>query len=144
MSLQLRIVTPDGEVVSTQVDTVRITGVEGEFGILPGHLPFLSGLEVGPAAFEVGKITRYFALGQGYAEVFQDNVNVFVETADEATDIDEDSAKKMLAEAEETLKSLEDDIDSQEYKSAHLLQKRALTQLDIAKLAVEYDRPGEK
>ena len=52
MSLQLRIVTPDGEVVSTQVDTVRITGVEGEFGILPGHLPFLSGLEVGPAAFE--------------------------------------------------------------------------------------------
>jgi F-type H+-transporting ATPase subunit epsilon len=42
--LYLEVVTPDKVLVSREVDTVVAPGTEGEFGILPGHIPFLSGI----------------------------------------------------------------------------------------------------
>ncbi|HEX7666861.1 MAG TPA: ATP synthase F1 subunit epsilon, partial [Polyangiaceae bacterium] len=39
MAIQLEIVTPKGRALKETVDEVRAPSVEGEFGILPGHLP---------------------------------------------------------------------------------------------------------
>ena len=43
----LEVVTPDRVVVSTEADVVVAPGVEGQFGVLFGHGPFLSALEIG-------------------------------------------------------------------------------------------------
>ena len=42
--IKLEVVTPDQVVVSEMVDAVVATGMEGEFGVLPGHIPFLASL----------------------------------------------------------------------------------------------------
>ncbi|MBW2375487.1 MAG: ATP synthase F1 subunit epsilon, partial [Deltaproteobacteria bacterium] len=45
--LQLDVVTPSGSVLSAQVDSVQAPSVEGEFGVLPNHLPLLAALKCG-------------------------------------------------------------------------------------------------
>ena len=54
--LHLEIVTPERVLVSREVDTVVAPGTEGEFGILPGHIPFLSGIIPGELRFELSLI----------------------------------------------------------------------------------------
>ncbi len=46
-TLLLEVVTPDRQVVSTEVDIVVLPGVQGQFGVLVNHIPFLSALEIG-------------------------------------------------------------------------------------------------
>jgi F-type H+-transporting ATPase subunit epsilon len=45
--LLLEIVTPQGLVFSSEVDEVTASGSEGEFGVLPGHVPFITTLKIG-------------------------------------------------------------------------------------------------
>ena len=40
--VHLDIVTPERRVVSRELDEVVLPGVEGSFGVLPGHAPMLS------------------------------------------------------------------------------------------------------
>ena len=51
--LQLDVVTPMGSVLSMQVDSVQAPSVEGEFGVLPNHLPLLAALKCGLLGWEV-------------------------------------------------------------------------------------------
>ncbi|MDR2161181.1 MAG: F0F1 ATP synthase subunit epsilon, partial [Desulfovibrio sp.] len=55
MALHLEIVTPDGPVLSRQVDYVSVPGTEGVFGVLPGHIPLLSALAVGSLHYDAGE-----------------------------------------------------------------------------------------
>ncbi len=45
--LKLEIVTPYGLILSEDVDEVSCTGSEGDFGVLPGHVPFFTTLKIG-------------------------------------------------------------------------------------------------
>ena len=57
-TLQLEIVTPDKVVVSQTVDYVGVPGIEGEFGVLPHHVPLLSAL----VRYRDGKYLPYFLI----------------------------------------------------------------------------------
>jgi ATP synthase F1 epsilon subunit len=78
--LALDIVTPQGVSLSTQADEVTASGVLGEFGVFPGHLPMLSALKPGPFAFKRQGEAFKTTLGAGYAEVGPDRVVVLVNT----------------------------------------------------------------
>ena len=45
--LLLEVVTPDRKLLSAEADVVVLPGVEGQFGVLHGHVPFLSALDIG-------------------------------------------------------------------------------------------------
>ena len=55
----LEIVTPEKKVLSEQVDIVVAPGEEGEFGVLPNHIPFLTKIKVGELRFRIGGSARY-------------------------------------------------------------------------------------
>jgi F-type H+-transporting ATPase subunit epsilon len=74
--LHLDIVTPEMLVVSETVDEVTAQGVEGDFGVLPGHITFLTALRPGPLVYRVGENTRRVELGGGIAEVLDDRVTI--------------------------------------------------------------------
>lgn len=80
-SLQLEIVTPDKVVVSQPVDYIGVPGVEGEFGILPHHVPLLSALAIGHLYFRVGDKTRMCSSPGGFAEVSGNTITVLAESA---------------------------------------------------------------
>lgn len=73
-TIRLEIVTPRGRVLAASVDEVTAPSVEGEFGVLPGHLPLLAALRVGIVAYRQGQETKRCAVGRGFAEAGPDKL----------------------------------------------------------------------
>jgi F-type H+-transporting ATPase subunit epsilon len=125
----LEIVTPEKKVVSELVDIVVAPGGEGEFGVLPNHIPFLSKLKVGELRFRIGSATRYIALMGGYAEVLPDHVTVLAPAAVEAGEIDIIRAKAARERAERRLAEAKDRF---EFTQAQAALQRAIARLRIS------------
>ncbi|MEW6162644.1 MAG: F0F1 ATP synthase subunit epsilon [Nitrospirota bacterium] len=126
--LKLEIVTPDGLKFSEDVDEVVASGSEGEFGVLPGHAPFLTTLKIGMVTYKKGNEVGYVFVNKGYAEVGPDKVVVLADSAELAEDIDVERAKAAMKRAEERLKKTEE-IDFARAESA---LERATTRIQIA------------
>ena len=128
--LLLEIVTPQGLVVSEEVDEVTASGSEGEFGVLPGHVPFVTTLKVGILTCKKGNETKYFFVNWGYAEVGFEKVLILADSAEKADDIDIERAKAAMKRAEERLKKAEE-ID---FKRAEAALERAVIRTEIAEV----------
>ena len=99
--MKLEIVTPYSKVVDTEVEEVTATGKIGEFGVLPGHAPFLTSLKIGELAYKNNGVTEHMALNWGYFEICDDKIIILVETAEAAADIDLERARAAQGRAEE-------------------------------------------
>ncbi len=132
--LRLEVVTPDKVLVSREVDTVVAPGVEGEFGLLPGHIPFLSGIQPGELRYEAAGKKEFVAVTDGFAEVSEDHVSVLVEAAEKATDIDMERARSAMERAKERLarERGEEDVD---FLRAEAALRRAMIRLKVASKA---------
>lgn len=102
--LKLEIVTPNGLILSEEVDEVVCSGSEGEFGVLPGHVPFFTTLKIGMLTYKKGNEARFVFVNWGYAEVGPDRVMVLADSAEKSDDIDVERAKAAMKRAEERLK----------------------------------------
>lgn len=105
--LRLEIVTPYGLVFSDDVDEFTATGSEGEFGVLPGHAPFLTALKTGMLTYKKGAEMGYFFVSGGYAEVGPDKTTILADSSERAEDIDTERARAAMKRAEERLKQME-------------------------------------
>ncbi len=126
--LQLDIVTPYGQVLSEEVDEVSAQGTEGDFGVLAGHVPFVTTLKIGILSYRKGNVTEYVFVNSGYAEVTPDKVVIMADSAEKAEDIDVERAKASLKRAEERLKRAEE-ID---YARALASLERATIRIQLA------------
>jgi F-type H+-transporting ATPase subunit epsilon len=101
----LEVVTPQGSAISQEVEEVTAPGAKGEFGVLPGHTPFLSALRAGVLRFRAGGQPRAWAIGPGYVEVTGgDKVVLLTRSSQRAEDVDLVQAKKELEEADAAAK----------------------------------------
>jgi F-type H+-transporting ATPase subunit epsilon len=128
--LKVEIVTPYKKVLTEEVDEITASGSLGEFGVLPGHAPFLSSLKIGELAYKKDGAVTHLALNWGYFEVEDDKVTVLVETAELADEIDLERAKAALGRAEEALKKLHPEDKSFRVYEAAL--ERALIRMQVA------------
>jgi len=106
--LKLEIVTPYGLILSEDVDEVSCTGSEGDFGVLPGHVPFFTTLKIGMLSYKKGNSTKYVFVNWGYAEVEPERVMILADSAEKSEDIDVERAKAAMKRAEERLKKAEE------------------------------------
>ncbi len=128
--LNLEIITPEKTLVKETVDLVEAKGVEGEFGILPGHTQFLAALEIGEIRYvKDGKMTQ-LAANRGFAEVVDDKVIMLVDTAEYADQIDVERAKRAQERAESALKAMP--YDHTEYRMYELALIRAILRISVA------------
>ena len=128
--LKLELITPHRKVVSEEVDEITATGTLGEFGVLPGHAPFLTSLKIGELSYKKGGAVFHLAVNAGYFEVVNDLVTVLVDSSERAEEIDLERAKKAQARAEEGLKSVSQ--EDKEYKEMELALQRALIRMQVA------------
>lgn len=97
--MRLDVVTPEGlKIRDLEVYSVTLPGILGELGILPGHVPLISALSVGPLVIETNEGIKVYAVANGYVEVFEDTVRVLAETCESAEEIDVERAKTKLEE----------------------------------------------
>src|SRR5512137_909840 len=130
MALTLDIVTPERRVLSVTCDEVRAPGVQGGFGIRRGHTSFMSGLEPGRLTYVEGGREHHFAIGGGFLQVADDKVIVLADTAEAATDIDVDRARRALSDAQDRLKRLSQDDRNHAEEEARV--RRAAARLGVA------------
>lgn len=127
--IRLEVVTPDRMVLSTDVDIVVATGTEGEFGVLHGHIPFLSTLQEGELRYRVGTAINYMAVTGGFAEVLPDKVTILAEAAENAREIDLDRAKRAKERAEQRLAQAK--REETDHIRAEAALKRALVRMKV-------------
>jgi F-type H+-transporting ATPase subunit epsilon len=105
--IQLEIVTPRGRALTASVDEVTAPSVNGEFGVLPGHLPLLAALRTGLVSYRQGNETTRCAVGAGFAEAGPDKLIILTDEYTERAQIDPVLVRKDLAEVEQELAKLE-------------------------------------
>ncbi len=130
-SLFLEIVTPERVVVSQEVDMVVAPGTEGEFGVLPGHVLFLSGIVPGELRYTSGSERESMVVTGGFAEVSNDRVSILVDAAEKVSDIDVDRAQSAIERAKERLAKdrKSEDID---FERANAALGRAMVRTSVA------------
>lgn len=117
--LTLNIVSPDAS-ISQEVDEVSMPGVEGDFGVLPGHTPFFTVLRPGTMWYRQGAEKHTLLVAMGFVEVLPDKVSVLAQVAERAEDLDEARAEAGLKRAEEVLGVAKHDIDFEQARAALL------------------------
>ncbi len=128
--LLLEVVTPDRLVLSTEADVVVCPGVEGQFGVLVGHIPFLSALEIGEMYYRKGGQTEYLAVSGGFAEVTGEKVTIVAESAEKGREIDVERAKRAQERAEKRLAAAKTaEID---WARAEAAMRRSLVRTKVA------------
>ena len=113
-SLTLNFTLPSkGLYVNTPVEMVILPGSDGEFGVMPSHVPTISTLKPGVVSVQEeasGPLKKYFISG-GFASVNGDSVlNITTLEAAEIEDIDPDAVKVGLAQYSEAYASATDDL----------------------------------
>lgn len=99
MSLKICVIAPDGLIWDTTADEVVLPSLTGQLGILTGHAPLITALEIGILRTKVDSIwTPIIVLG-GFAVVKNDEVIVLISGVEEIKKQDYTQAKELLAQA---------------------------------------------
>ena len=130
MSLTLEIVTPEARVYSDTIDSVVIPTVEGEIGILPGHIPLLTQVADGELRVTKGATTTSLAIGGGFAEIDGDKVSVLAERAIAEEQIDERFVEEAMKRAEQAIKEAKN-MDPNEFEHLQNMVRFSGSQLAL-------------
>ena len=125
--LLLEIVTPEAKAFSGEVEMVVLPGVEGEFGVLPMHVPLMTQLLPGEVRIlQDGKQTE-LVVGTGFVEVTQTHVSILTDMAMSDTEIDEQAVEEAVKRAEARVH--EKDLGSEQIAEIERTIARSLAQL---------------
>lgn len=97
----LEIVTPYQHFYEGRVETVILTSLDGELGVLPGHAPLVVALTPGITKISVDGSDKYAMLTEGFAEISQHLVLVVCNAAEWPEEIDVKRAKEAYDRAYE-------------------------------------------
>jgi F-type H+-transporting ATPase subunit epsilon len=104
--IELEIVTPRGRALGCSCDEVTAPSVQGEFGVLPGHLPVVAALRTGIVSYRQGAETKKVAVGSGFAEAGEDKLLILSDEYAERKDIDPVLVRKELDEVQKKLEKV--------------------------------------
>ena len=105
MSLNVRVITPDKVVWDADTEEIILPSSTGQLGILTGHAPLLTALDIGVMRLKTGSKWTSIVLMEGFAEVEKDTVTVLCNGAEEADSIDATTAQ---ADLEKTILLVEE------------------------------------
>jgi len=105
--MHLTVTTPRGYLVQAEVDEISAPGALGEFGILPGHIPFMSVLKPGVLSYRSKDGLKQLAVGDGILQVARvsdgDKIEVLVNRGEHGKDVDRQAAERELGAADAEL-----------------------------------------
>jgi F-type H+-transporting ATPase subunit epsilon len=128
-TINVDIVSAEGEIFSGQATMVFVPAVQGDIGIAPRHAPLLTTLKAGEVRVQTPDGEEHgFYVGGGALEIQPQRVTVLADTALRARDLDEAAALAAKQRAEDALREKSDQITIAEAQ-AELV--RALAQIKM-------------
>ncbi|MCI8382873.1 MAG: ATP synthase F1 subunit epsilon [Lachnospiraceae bacterium] len=126
----LKIITPDRVFYEKPVKMVEFNTVEGEIGVLPGHIPMTVIIKPGVLTITEEDNSREAALHAGFAEILQNQVTILAEIIEWPEEINATRAQEAKERAEERLRTKDVGTD---VSRAEIALKRALTRINVLK-----------
>jgi F-type H+-transporting ATPase subunit epsilon len=131
-TLHLEITTPEKVLFSDEVTNLEAPGADGEFQILPGHTPFLTGLNIGHLVFSHNDELVRVSVSGGFCEFKNNKAVVIAHTAEQREDIDVARAEEARKRAQGRIDNASDpDIDIDRAKLALL---RAINRINLTEM----------
>ena len=132
MALNVKVITPDKTVWDDKVEEVVLPSTTGQLGILSGHAPLLTALEIGVLRVRPGKEWKNIALMGGFAEVENDEIKILVNGAELGDNIDRNAAQTAYQEAQSRFDKVGNSDDRQEKIQAESSMKKARARLQAS------------
>lgn len=126
--IKLEVVTPERIVFSQDVDFVVVPGTEGELGVLPGHAPLVTSVDIGVLKIKSANKEEKLAVSGGFFEVREDKAVLLAITAERPEEIDINRANEAKRRAEQRLANRTSDVDLQRAESA---LRRAVNRINV-------------
>ena len=106
--LRFHLVSPEAELFAGDVDQVVVPGALGDFGVLPGHAPFMSTIRPGAITIMDGETRRRVFIDGGFADVTAEGLTILAEFAVDVADINAETVASDLSHAEKALANADD------------------------------------
>ena len=132
MTLTVRVISPDKTVWDSPAEEVILPSTTGQLGILTGHAPLLTALDVGVMRVRAQKEWSNIALMGGFAEVENNEVTILVNGAEQGSSIEKDKARTEYEAAEERLAQAQQGDNRQEQFQAVQAVKRSRARYQAA------------
>ena len=128
--MRFELVSPSKVFFEGTVEEINAPGIEGDFGVLPGHTPFLTFLNIGELIYKVNGNEKYVAIDGGIIEVLPTRVIAIVDDAYHAEDINLKEAEDLKVNSEQRLRELNQ--DDKEYAAEKAKLSKALNLIKVA------------
>lgn len=127
-NLNLKIVTPEQIVYEGEADQVNVSTTKGELGILPHHAALMAKLLPGELRISKSGRVSFFAIGEGFLQIEDNNLTIMTDLAQNADDIDEKAVEAARKRAQDTL---EQKLGDEEYAETMAALEKSLAQLKV-------------
>ncbi len=121
-----RIITPEKMVYDGEADLVVARIADGDVGVMVDHAPLVSTAEVGDVRIREGEELHVFATSDGFFKVSENLVQILVEEAVAAGEIDVDAAGDQVEEAEREISEVSEDAEDRDRVMAEIDRKRRM------------------
>lgn len=116
--MNLKIITQERVVFDSDVDEIYTKGVDGEFGILKGHIPIMSALDIGVTRIKKGKEYKSFTTMGGVLQFKDDECLILTTLAEPGDEIDEMRARESLEKGRRLLKEANAKMDAKRIEAS--------------------------
>lgn len=128
--LHLKITTHEKIVFDSDVEEIYSKGTQGEFGILPGHIPFMSALDIGLTKVIIDGKPQLFTTMGGVFQLKGNDAVILTQAAERAEEIDVERAEEAKRRAQERL---ENEMDNLDVQRAEIALARSIARLKATK-----------
>lgn len=130
--MQVELVTAEERKVSGEADFVLAPGVDGELGVLPGHIPLMTPLRPGEVLVRNDGREEFLAVSGGFLQVLPGKVVILADAAERAEEIDEQRAEEARKRAQEAMSRK--DLSPEESIAMAQALERAMLRLRVAEV----------
>ena len=128
--LQLKILTPTGVTLDSEVSSFTVSTSEGQVTILPGHAAYLTSLSTGEAITRDANGPDFVSIAGGFMEVQGNQITVLADAAERDEEIDLERAESAMQRAQKRLETIDSDLDT---RRAMFALSRARTRVKLAR-----------
>ena len=132
-----RVITPEEVIYDGEADLVVARIADGDIGVLVDHSPLVSTVEVGEVRIREDDEQHIYATSDGFFKISENLVQVLVEEAVSAKDIDVDAAESRVEEAERDLSEVSEEAEDRDRVVAEIERRQRMGE-NLVRVARKY------
>ena len=135
-SFNLMVVTPEREFFNGEAVYVSVQSIAGSLGVMAGHVPMVSALDVGALVIQTDEHTTRTAFhSEGFIEVRPECVYILSQACEWPEEIDEKRAREAEERAKERISHPDEEVNLTTMAHSKVALMRAMTRRRIASMS---------